>query len=100
MECPEIFPSIVDSHRLWAIDELIRNVLAHLPPGRRLSTLASCARVSPALSEPALDLLWSKLSGLMPLFKLISSSSREVPGIHSNAEASVSKHLLENIVAR
>ena len=64
------------THHMWYIDEILRNILSHLPSGCQ-STLASCARVSKALSEPALDALWCKISGLVPLFRLLPRSFAE-----------------------
>ncbi|KAI1792776.1 hypothetical protein LXA43DRAFT_887016 [Ganoderma leucocontextum] len=61
------------AHQMWFIDEILRNILSHLPSGCQ-STLASCARASKALSEPALDALWCKISGLVPLFRLLPRS--------------------------
>ncbi|KAI0356991.1 hypothetical protein OH77DRAFT_187499 [Trametes cingulata] len=57
--------------RVWLIDELVRNILGHLPSVGSAKTLASCARVSSTLSEPALDLLWSRMTGLSPLCQLL-----------------------------
>ncbi|KAM5545996.1 hypothetical protein V8D89_000122 [Ganoderma adspersum] len=68
--------SVSRTHHMWFIDEILRNVLSHLPSGCQ-STLASCARVSKALSEPALDALWRKISGLVPLFRLLPRSFAE-----------------------
>ena len=67
---------IPPTHQIWYIDEILRNILVYIPSGCE-STLASCARVSRALSEPALDALWRKISGLVPLLKLLSRSLRE-----------------------
>ncbi|KAI0752630.1 hypothetical protein C8Q80DRAFT_466783 [Daedaleopsis nitida] len=64
-------------HKIWFIDEIIRNVLAHLPFNGNSHTLACCAYVSHSLCEPALDLLWFKMSGLFPLFKLLPKSFLE-----------------------
>ena len=64
------------SYQIWSIDEILRNNPAYIPSGCE-STLASCARVSRALSEPALDALWRKISDLVPLLKLLSRSLRE-----------------------
>ncbi len=64
------------AHHIWFIDEILRNILSHLPSGC-YSTLSSCARVSKALSEPALDALWCKISGLVPLFRLLPRSFTE-----------------------
>ena len=60
-------------HNIWFIDEVVRNVLTQLPRGGE-RTLARCARVCHALSEPALDVLWYKLHGVTPLLKLLSCS--------------------------
>ncbi|PIL28939.1 hypothetical protein GSI_08986 [Ganoderma sinense ZZ0214-1] len=68
--------SVSRTHHLWFIDEILRNILSQLPSGSH-STLASCARVSKALSEPALDALWYKISGLVPLFRLLPRSFAE-----------------------
>lgn len=65
--------TVSHAHQVWFIDEILRNILSHLPCGSQ-STLASCARVSKALGEPALDALWCKISGLIPLFKLLPRS--------------------------
>ncbi|KAL1948566.1 hypothetical protein VTO73DRAFT_12641 [Trametes versicolor] len=57
--------------RAWLIDEIVRNILAHVPLVGSSKTLANCARVSTALSEPALDMLWSRMTGLSPLCQLL-----------------------------
>lgn len=64
------------THQIWYIDEILRNILDHISFGCE-STLASCARTSRALSEPALDALWRKISGLVPLFRLLPRSFSE-----------------------
>ncbi|KAI0672395.1 hypothetical protein C8Q78DRAFT_990844 [Trametes maxima] len=64
----------------FLIDEIVRNILVHLPSVGCSKTLARCARVSSALSEPALDILWSRMTGLSPLCQLLpvlSNSARE-----------------------
>lgn len=61
--------------RVWLIDEVVRNILDQVPSVGCSRTLASCARVSTALSEPALDALWSRMSGLLPLCRLLPHSS-------------------------
>ncbi len=61
--------------RAWLIDEVVRNILAHVPLVGSSKTLANCARVSTALSEPALDMLWSRVTGLSPLCQLLDASS-------------------------
>ncbi|CDO75098.1 hypothetical protein BN946_scf185010.g23 [Trametes cinnabarina] len=58
----------------WYIDEIVRNILAHVPSIGRSKTLASCARVSRAVSEPALDMLWSRMTGLYALCELLPRS--------------------------
>ncbi|KAI0372407.1 hypothetical protein BV20DRAFT_69513 [Pilatotrama ljubarskyi] len=63
------------TQRVWLIDEIVRNILANLPSVGSSRTLASCARVSSALSEPALDLLWSRMTGLSPLCELLPQCS-------------------------
>ncbi|KAI8989193.1 hypothetical protein BD414DRAFT_329184 [Trametes punicea] len=62
---------------VWMIDEIVRNILAHLPPIGCSRTLVSCARVSKALSEPALDMLWSKMTGMHPLCELLPQPCEE-----------------------
>ncbi|KAI0327506.1 hypothetical protein GY45DRAFT_1327509 [Cubamyces sp. BRFM 1775] len=69
--------------RVWLIDEVVRNILVQVPSVGCSKTLASCARVSTALSEPALDVLWSKMTGLLPLCELLPQSSDAVVG-HPN----------------
>ncbi|RDX52499.1 hypothetical protein OH76DRAFT_1480612 [Lentinus brumalis] len=65
------------AHKIWFIDELIRSILAHLPKNGCERTLAACARVSRSLSEPALDALWYRMSGLLPLVRLLPNSFAE-----------------------
>ena len=65
-------------HRIWFIDEIIRNILTHLPANGRDDTLTHCARVSRSLSEPALDILWYKMSGLVPVLRLLPASFTQV----------------------
>ena len=69
---------LVMTHKIWFIDEIIRNILSHLPSNGRDCTLARCGRVSRPLSEPALDLLWRSMSGLVPMLRLFPSSFQEV----------------------
>ncbi|KAI0772730.1 hypothetical protein BD413DRAFT_621953 [Trametes elegans] len=59
------------AQRVWIIDEVVRNILAQLPSAGCSKTLARCACVSTAVSEPALDLLWRKMSGLLPFCTLL-----------------------------
>ncbi|TFK81954.1 hypothetical protein K466DRAFT_604066 [Polyporus arcularius HHB13444] len=66
------------AHKIWFIDELIRSILAHLPKNGCERTLAACARVSRSLSEPALDALWYRMSGLLPLVRLLPNSFAEI----------------------
>ncbi|KAH9903500.1 hypothetical protein C8Q73DRAFT_55655 [Cubamyces lactineus] len=72
--------------RVWLIDEVVRNILVHVPSIGCSRTLASCARVSTALSEPALDVLWSKMTGLLPLCRLLPHSSDAVVGHSDHSE--------------
>ena len=65
------------THQIWFIDEIIRSILAQLPRNGGQRALACCARVSRSLSEPALDALWYKMSGLAPLFRLLPYSFAE-----------------------
>ncbi|KAH9848624.1 hypothetical protein C2E23DRAFT_888881 [Lenzites betulinus] len=64
------------AQRAWLIDEVVRNILVHVPSVGSSRTLASCARVSRALSEPALDMLWSRMVDLSPLCQLLPEDSR------------------------
>ncbi|KAI9056431.1 hypothetical protein FKP32DRAFT_1682376 [Trametes sanguinea] len=64
-------PPRTATQRAWLIDEVVRDIMAHLPPAGRPKTLANCARVSRAVSEPALDVLWSRLTELSPLWNLL-----------------------------
>ncbi|KAI0634153.1 hypothetical protein C8Q77DRAFT_731788 [Trametes polyzona] len=70
-------PGMTAAQRTWLIDEIVRNILAHIPCVGYSKTLASCARVSSALSEPALDMLWSKMTELLPLCRLLSVEDRQ-----------------------
>ncbi|KAI0822450.1 hypothetical protein BC628DRAFT_1501746 [Trametes gibbosa] len=63
--------------RAWLIDEVARNILAHVPSVGCARTLASCARVSSALSEPALDMLWCRMVDLSPLCRLLPEDEGE-----------------------
>ena len=65
-------------HRIWSIAEVIREVVQHHEdnPG----TLASCACVSRAFSEPALEVLWKVADGLVNLFSLLSKSMKTLFG--------------------
>ncbi|TBU58551.1 hypothetical protein BD310DRAFT_977262 [Dichomitus squalens] len=64
------------THQKWYIDEILRNILDHIS-FECDGTLASCARTSRALSELALDALWRKISGLVPLCSLSLPSFSE-----------------------
>ena len=64
------------SHKIWTIVEVVREVMKQCREHELEGTLASCARVSRAISEPALEVLWEELDGLHGLFALLSSSMR------------------------
>ncbi|RPD61778.1 hypothetical protein L226DRAFT_393668 [Lentinus tigrinus ALCF2SS1-7] len=70
--------------QVWFIDEIIRSILAHLPTNGCRPTLARCARVSRSLSDPALDALWYKMSGLMPLIRLLPRTFAELRNDNGN----------------
>ncbi|KAH9930905.1 uncharacterized protein B0H18DRAFT_1143570 [Fomitopsis serialis] len=53
--------------------------------GKQWKTLASCARVSRAFSEPALRLLWRELPSLLPFLSLGLSLVEVKPGIISSS---------------
>ncbi|KAL1948552.1 hypothetical protein VTO73DRAFT_12627 [Trametes versicolor] len=64
------------AHPLWAIPEVVREVMRQCADEQ--DTLAQCARVSRVFSEPALEVLWEEQEGLELFFRILSSSIKMV----------------------
>lgn len=59
-------------HRALFIDEIIRDVFEFcLDYGQSKHTLCQVARCCKAWKDPALDKLWSQLSSVQPLLRLV-----------------------------
>lgn len=63
------------AHPLWSIAEVVREVMKQSADEE--STLAQCARVSHAFSEPALEVLWEEQEGLGKLLGLLPASFKK-----------------------
>ncbi|OJT05684.1 hypothetical protein TRAPUB_3476, partial [Trametes pubescens] len=63
------------AHPLWSIAEVVREVM--IQSADEHNTLAKCAIVSRALSEPALEVLWEKQQGLGKLLGLLPASFKK-----------------------
>ncbi|KIP11108.1 hypothetical protein PHLGIDRAFT_125012 [Phlebiopsis gigantea 11061_1 CR5-6] len=67
------------THLCLLIDEILRNIAAHLPDNRSCLSMGLCCR---AFFEPAMDALWCNLSGLRPLLKCLSEEIiLAIPGV-------------------
>ncbi|RPD61772.1 hypothetical protein L226DRAFT_612237 [Lentinus tigrinus ALCF2SS1-7] len=64
-------------HAVWSIAEVVREVMEQ--NAENVSTLSSCARVSHAFSEPALEVLWREQSGLNRLLSILRKSVKCIP---------------------
>ncbi|TFK81958.1 hypothetical protein K466DRAFT_666808 [Polyporus arcularius HHB13444] len=64
--------SLSEAHPVWSIAEVVREVMEQNADSAK--TLASCARVSHAFSEPALEVLWRELVGLDRLLSILRKS--------------------------
>ncbi len=58
--------------RVWNINEVVREVMRQSTADG--ATLANCARVSRAISELALEVLWEELTGFEPLCSILPKS--------------------------
>ncbi|KAI0719806.1 hypothetical protein C8T65DRAFT_635215 [Cerioporus squamosus] len=61
-----------EAHPVWSIAEVVRAVMEQNADNAK--TLASCARVSHAFSEPALEVLWRELVNLDRLLSILRKS--------------------------
>lgn len=87
------------AHTLWAIPEVVREVMRQSADEQ--DTLAQCARVSRAFSEPALEVLWEKQEGLELFFRLLSSSIKMVDiGTFGDRRVISSNRLANSFVSR
>ncbi|KAH9939241.1 uncharacterized protein BXZ73DRAFT_43729, partial [Epithele typhae] len=66
------------AHPVWSIAEVVREVMYQSLGDRR--TLVSCAQVSRAISEPAVEVLWETLRGIGRLLALLPSSVKRITG--------------------
>ncbi|EIW78563.1 hypothetical protein CONPUDRAFT_145742 [Coniophora puteana RWD-64-598 SS2] len=62
---------MLSTHRALSINEVIFNIATYVEAKK---DIASLARVSRALSEPALDVLWSNLDSFIPLLQCLPSN--------------------------
>ncbi len=81
-------------HPLWSIAEVVREVMKQSADEQ--DTLAQCARVSRAFSEPALEILWERQEGLEILFRVLSSSIEMVDIGTCGDRRVISSHMLAN----
>jgi hypothetical protein len=57
------------THRLWAINEIIRAIALNLVTDQAIRSAVALACCSKSLEEPALGEVWRSLSSLVPLVK-------------------------------
>ena len=57
------------AHRCWAVDEIVRAIVANLVRDEKRASAVALASCSKSLEEPALGEVWRSLSSLAPLVK-------------------------------
>lgn len=63
-------------HPVWVIAEVVRELMEQCRDNK--ATLSSCARVSHAFSQPALEVLWGKLHGMHALYSILRTSIKTI----------------------
>jgi hypothetical protein len=76
-------------HRALFISEVLQDIFAHLDQfssSGSLTTLAAVARTCKIFHEPAMDLLWADMIGIIPLLGCVA---RLQPMIYTDDKVSV-----------